>query len=341
MEKIKDNKGREQEAILNLEDLNKMDTGKQNTNPGQNAVKERTPGITVIDEDGNKQRKKRPNSFGLSDEVLPPYTKKSIAIYQAIGVDAIDPLTGDKVLPTDIIIPGKYRFYDKFEKDPNNKNKIIKNITGTETTIVGGKEVLTERVEDIIMNNGVLAVPVESQYPLYVLMERHVLNGSNRFRPRDITPIFIRLDVMFKSPATINAEMDLAFDAEQEVRKLSKDNTIAYAASAGINTSSHRDVTEIKIELRKFARQHPLAYYKLFKNTRAAVKVNVLEALNLGLVEYIPDKKSYMFTTNEDRFFTHSVGEEPLDALCAFLAKDSSEQKYDYLNDQLNFWNQE
>lgn len=299
------------------------------------------PGITVIDEDGNQERKRRPdtNRWGLSQLVLPPYTKGRVAIYKVCeGDEGKNPATGLPVEPFDVSISGQYTFHDKFERDAFKKDKIIQNITGSGTDIVDGKPVLKEDVEDVIFHRGFLQVPVESEYPLYVFMELHPNNKSNKFRPNNAPIIFERMDISTKSIASQAASVDLALDAGNSVREMSKEEVLGYAAAAGISTAATRMPSEIKHDLKVWAMSNPVQFYKLNKNAKAAIQIVVLDAIGFGLIGYRPDKKSYVDLESDDIISTHTASEDPMSQLVKFLGKEEGKEWYEHIQKRLNYW---
>jgi len=300
---------------------------------------ERRPGISVVDEEGNHTSKKRPNSLGISDGMMPPYTKKQVAIYRIIGTDQINPATGEAALPVPTLIPGRYTFFDRLEMDPLKKDKVIQNVTGTERYVEDGKTKVREIVEDIVFERGYLAVPVESKFQLYVFMELHPNNRTNKFRPSNNTPaLFERIDIQHKSPASIAAETDLGVDAAIIIREMTKEDLYKYAIPANIDTTKGRLLSEIRSDLTTKAMKDPIWFFKMKKDTKAGVKIILMDALNLGLLEYRLDKKSYYLTSNEEIFFTHSVGEENMEALIKAMVKPENEAKFSKLKEQMSFW---
>lgn len=299
----------------------------------------RKPGISVVDEEGDYTKKKRPNSLGLSDLMMPPYTKKQIAIYKIIGSGQVNPATGEPAHLVDVLIPGRYTLFDRFELDPLKKDKIIQNITGTERYTEDGKQKVRDVVDDIVFANGYLAVPVESKFQLYVFMELHPNNRTNKWRPSNNTPVlFERVDIMHRSPAAKSAEQDLGIDAAIIIRDMSKEDLYKYAIPANVSVEKGRMLSDIRSDLTTFAMKDPIAFFKLKKDSKAGVKIIILDAINLGLLEYRPDKKSFYLSTTEEIFHTHTVGEEHMESLIKTMAKPENAEAFKVLTDQINFW---
>lgn len=304
-------------------------------------AEKRKPGITVVEEDGTQSRKKRPNSFGLSDEILPPYTKKRVAIYKICnGDEGINPATGLPVEPVPVLIHGSgYMFYDKLEKDPAKKKKFIKNVKGYERGIEDGKETDIEVIEDIIFDRGWKQVPIEESYTEYLYLELHPNNRSNRHRPPNAPIIFERVDINMSSIASQSAAIDLTLDAGMAVKAMNKEEVHMFAASVPeINAAAGRPVHEIRTDLQRWAMANPIPFFKLNKDTKAGIQIVVLDAINFGLIGYRPDKKAYVHMETDEIINVHTANEEPMQRLVKFLASDDGKDWYKQIQDRLNYW---
>lgn len=300
----------------------------------------RKPGITNINED-NIEKKKRPNSFGLSDFVLPPYIRNRVAVYQILNIDGVNPATGLKVERYDVAIPGRFIFHDKFEKDPNKMKKIIKNVVSTEEKIIGGKSETVEVIDDIIFERGIKQVPIWENYPLHVMLELHPGNINNKFRQSNAVGLFERLDINQKSALSRSATMDLVRDAMIDINKLDDDSIRAYAAAAKeIDVTSKRLLHDIRTDLTRWAMDKPVEYFKLNKDTKAAIHINILDAIQAGLVDYVADQRGYVYMETDEVICTHSASENPMDRMVKFLSsKDGKGQEwYEVIMKRMKYW---
>lgn len=303
-------------------------------------AEKRKPGITVVESDGVENRKKRPNSFGLSDLVLPPYTKNRIAIYQVInGDNGINPATGLPVEAFDITIPGQYTFYDRFEKDPNKKKKVIQNITGSHREIVDGKPVLYDDVEDIVFIKGWKHVDIEKDYPTYVMLELHPNNLTNKFRPSNVPQLFKRVDINVKAPVSQAITLELTAEAGIAVKGMKREDVLAFATSVPeIQTHAGRLAGDIKADLMRWAMNNPIQFYKLNKNTEAGVKITVSDAVSLQIIEYKPMEKRWVFCETEEQIINHTAHDEPNDRLVKFLNSEKGAEWYQVIQDAMKWW---
>lgn len=302
-------------------------------------AEKRKPGIQRIDEEGTFKKNKWVNSSGLSDLVLPPYTKNQIATYRILGSDQINPATGLAVMPVDTLIPGEYLFHDIFDKDVLKRDKIRRNVVGTKTEMIDGKPRVIEKVEDIVFNRGWLHVPCASKYPLYVFMELHSMYSGNRWRPNNYPAVYERTDLKYHSPAAKAASLELSLDAGTAVRNMKKDDIIAYALSSKppIPTVG-REIHEIRTDLITRVMANPIPFFKQNKDEKAGILINVSDAIAFGLVEYQPDRKSFVLTEGDEILFTHTVQEEPTNAFVKFLSKDGNQEYYEAILNRLNYY---
>ncbi len=310
-------------------------------------------GAKVFDQYGNLEKKKRAMQLGISDLLLPPFTRKTVATYRLLGTDRIDPSSGQLADPKSATIPGTYMLYDKGQQDPTSRKIMMKNLGRPQIVMdkISGKQVIDDDMIDWIeFIYGVKKVNVESDYRLYAFIELHPLNKSNRFRPNGVAPKFERVDLISaRSVASEMALRDMAMEAEKTVIDFrTKDEIIAYATSAGIPTMEHgkpRDPASLKMDLRKFAYKDPLGFYKLGGgNQEAAVRMTVLDAISWGLIEYHPTKKAFFLEqSNESLKPVHTVGpqEDPTESLVKYLSKqedDLAQELYQGIYDMVNYW---
>lgn len=309
----------------------------------ENTEKEATVGIY------NERGKRREQTIflqGLSSEMLPPITKRKIATYELVGKDEKDPLTGS---PNDIkppmIIPASIMVYDPFERDPLKRHKTIKNVIGVENRLIGGVMVPHETIADIFFDNGFKTVHIEREYLTYVILELHPLNETSRFRNKTgDKAAFRRVDVDRRKWLNGTTGQNLSFEAERMVvDMIKKEDIIDYATAARIPTagrmiSGESDGGGIKQDLRVFARQNPREFLQLNKNNKMSIRISVMDAIELGLIEYSPDTKRWVFVTDGETIGTVLAGQEPTDSLISMFSKEEYKIPYGVLQHQLNYW---
>lgn len=308
------------------------------------------PGAKIINEYGELERRRRPMNLGLSDMVMPPVMRKQVAKYRILGGDKIDPSTKMPADPVDIMYPGTYMFNDIGETDLSIRNKLIKNVTRPIIVKdkVSGKDVIDDdQIEGIWFRKGILTIDIMAHYIQYVFMELHPLNATNKFRPRSIQPEFERIDIKtIAGPQYAMAAADLAFEAESEVRTMTdRDRIIGYATSMGITTTEggkSRRLDHIRHDLGVVARSEPRKFFSVGGgDIRAAVKMNMIDAADWGIVEYDQDRRRWILASNEQALYTVMVQEDPMEGLVNFFASPAGQPIYETVMSLINYWNRD
>lgn len=299
----------------------------------------------------------RPVSLDISEKMLPPITRKKIATYEAIQHTKRDPLIKEgeaEIAPAPIILPGRYSIYDPWEKDLANTMKVIQNIAGKErkdfiNPLTGKNEsVLTDNIQEIIMENGFLTVNMETEYPKYVFMELHPMNQTCKWHgSSNQAKVFRRADFQYKSSIANQFEMDLQMDAEVMVKNMAKDEIINLASAFGMPTMG-RKIDEMRYDLRIMARQDPKKIMFQRRDAMATIMINISDAIEWGLIEYVPEKMSYYFAADMNRpMHVVAVGEDPQNSLGNYCLEcleagdpenPESWGEYGMIVDLLNFW---
>jgi hypothetical protein len=302
---------------------------------------ENRPQTKVIDYEGYTTRKKRAVDLNLSERVLPPLTKGRTAVYAWIDKRGVDPLTGEKPEPKDPWLPGTYMFFDPYEADPIRRNKLQRNLGRPQMgRDKDGKELIEDTIDPIEFTAGLLRVVPAQNYRKYVFMELHPLNASNPFRPRHVTPLFERVDIKSnKGDAYRTAEAELAFDAEKAVVDIEdRDKIIGYAVSTGDILTAGRLTDQIKTDLRIWARQYPRKFFAMHNNVEVPVRLNLIDAIGLGLIEYQHDKRRYVDPESDKVIFVTTIGKDPLEDFVAAMVKPENREIYNYIMELLNYW---
>lgn len=302
------------------------------------------PQIKVIDYEGYTSRKKRAVDLKLSEKVLPPLTRGRTAVYAWIEKRGVDPLTGEAPEPKDPWLPGTYMFYDKYESDPIRKNKLQRNLGRPQMgRDKDGNEVIQDTIEPIEFTAGMCRIVPEQNFRKYVFMELHPLNASNPFRPKGMTPMFERIDIKSnKSEAYRAAESQLAFEAEKSVVDISdRDMIIGYAVSTGDILTAGRLTETIKTDLRLWARNNPRKFFAMNNNVEVPVRLNLIDAVGLGLIEYQPDKRRYIDPESDKEIFVTTIGKDPVEDFVSAMVKPENREVYNYILELLNYWGSE
>lgn len=287
-------------------------------------------------------------SLSLTPKMLPPLTRRRKAIYELINSgNKVDPRIIDgprNIEAAPFQLSPMYEIYDRFEEDPARRRKelIFSNDIRVHEyhNLAASVENKNERIDTKIKMpefiNGQAWVDCEAQYLMYVWWELHPQNESNKFRDKTRTPIFKRIDIEFASPHLQLIRRDLAVDAENYVRKLDAEKLINLAAAFGINTTV--GISDIRLDLRVRASKNPEEVLFKSSDKKAATMMNIMKCLDLGILDYRTDTQDFFFPGEEEPFFTHIVGETPIDGLTRYLiSPEGADDKAD-VESLLNFW---
>lgn len=310
-------------------------------------TREKQPSASrIVNSWGRKEKQKRALDMGLSELVMPPVTRQRVATYRVIQRHPFDPSTThhEPADPQTVILPGTYKFFDK-GSELGKQWKIMQNLaTAGEIKIdpVTQKQVIEDVIELVEMHNGYLKVNIEVQFRLYIFMELHPFNRSNKFRQGTRFDVFERTDLETnKSAAYKMAEQDLGFEAERVVMNMAKDEVIGYATTAQVATMEsgrQRAFAEVKSDLRAFAHANPRKFFEMANDVSAAVRMNVLDALSFGILEYDSEKKRFIVPYTDEPVFVHLAGEDPNETFIKYLINNENKDLYQAIVNMLEYW---
>jgi hypothetical protein len=298
----------------------------------------RKPGIAQYDEEDRKMKKKDArNPWGLTDLVLPPYTKGRVAVYQIINHEEVNPATNMPVESVPVMMPGRYTFFDRFEKTATAMNKIITNITGSKAK--AGSTENEDTIEDIIFERGKLYVDIGKQYNLYVVMELHPNNKNNKFRPTNVPARFERIDINYKSKASLDATLDLGLQAVDEIKEMDKTQILQYATAVeDIISSAGRPIHEMRSDLKRWALNNPEKFYRMIPNNKAAIQLHILDAVTFGVIQYRVNEKGFCMVETDEVICSHTPSQDPMEQLVKFLSSKDGDKWYQAILKSMQYW---
>lgn len=236
-------------------------------------------------------------TLNLSPKLLPKELKKP-KMYRLVNMGKLDYSTISEVTNQPVvkrnpfyISEGIETIYDKFEPDPAKRRKVIKNLVGTELKHKDGKTVLEEKIESIILVNGIIIVQPE-QYFTYLFMERSNNNKSNPFRDQSKPAVWEEVEEA-KAAEEILKEEDLRHDAESIARTMSIEEARAYAKKLEIPGWDKKGSDELRLDLRQRAKANARDFIKGSKDNRAKRKLQISDAKDYGIIAFDPDTNTW------------------------------------------------
>lgn len=153
-----------------------------------------------------------------------------------------------------------------------------------------------------------------------------------------IKPLFYRTDILTAKTDKFRAvEMDLAFEAEKAVVETKDRDKIIGMAEATGQILTHGKMTDaIKADLRVWARSNPRAFFSMHGDVTPAIKLHVLDAQGLGLLEYNQQTRTFIDPDTNEDLYTHPIGEHPLDSFVKYLK--GNEATYTRIREMLDYW---
>jgi hypothetical protein len=309
--------------------------------------KDDRPTVSVLK--GRFGKFKLPASLTLSTMMLPPLTRRRSAIYQQLEFGVRKDgriIDGSQFIDSPPLqLHPIYTVYDEFETDLARKNKVmvysdeirlheyINPITSNKETGTQPKIGMPEFV------NGQVMVDCEAEYPKYVWWELHPRNESNKHRDKRLKPLFKRVDTEYKSPHVQLIEMDLQLQAENYVIKLDTLSLQALAAAFGMPAST--SASDMRVNLRTKVRgSTDGAKEVLFKSPdkKAATMINIISALDLGIIDYDPSTTEYMFQHEKESFFVVPLEQTPIEGLVMFLSSPEGQEYKQQIEEMLGYW---
>lgn len=256
----------------------------------------------------------------LSDKLKVKPAKEQVT-YKVLGVGTVDHLNKRVMHPASVQIPGIDTIFDPFDKEIPNKT--IKYITGTYTEIKEGKEVIHEKIGDVVFeSNGIITVQPQD-FNLYEFMERTNINSSNKYRDKRVSARFERVDKVTEAKEKLEKE-DLSLDAQQVAREMPLETLMGYAKEMGINVN--RDEAQVRIDMRMKAKENPEAFIRnQTDNKKGLIKLQMTDAQTRGIISY--DKEDNKWIIHEDLnkatlCLVDIGGESKLEQLLDFFIED-------------------
>jgi len=287
----------------------------------------------------------------LDQKLLPPRSARKNATYRSFEEGGRDPLIQESIysmiLPPSTVLEGTYSFSDPFK--PYMGSVLAKNVgrVVSEPEIVAGRHtggtIVKEEIDPIIFDAGYLHVNIESQYPLYVFLELHPMNKSNRHRDASKSAsAFYRYDIRnMKGKGTELAEADLGLEAELAVKDWDFKKVLEYASSIPENKIpvGNRPPGDVKLDLRRYARMNPKPFFNLIRNTDAVNQFIVQEALDMGFLVFDKDKKFFHFYGEQNPIFeSGKVEGNPVIKFLEFIHDKKGADIKAELEAKLNYW---
>lgn len=242
----------------------------------------------------------------LSPKMMPKQLKDGeIKIYKLTNAGEVDHTTTNESTGRPItkvnpyyISEGVESVYDKFEEDPYKRNKIIKNVTGTELKQKDGRATLEDKVEDIEFVNSVCVV--RSNEPgKYLFLERSNYNKSNPFRDKKKPAVWEAVEGE-KEIAEILAIEEIKDDAILILRGMNVQEMQACAKGLGVVSIDKKTSDELRWDLRQKALKDPKEFIMKSKNAKAIRRLQIADAKLYKIIAFDEDSGNWIWPSEKD-----------------------------------------
>jgi len=151
--------------------------------------------------------------------------------------------------------------------------------------------------------------------------ELHPGNLTNKFRDKNKPALFERTDLKFHNPHMDMIRRELKLDAMTYVRKLQAGQAIDLATALDIPIVGLQP-SAIKTELYTMAENNPEKVLYKAPDEIMSTTIEVMRAVDLGILDYDAFRKQYFFAQNvNEPFFVVPMDEIPHEALAKFLVR--------------------
>lgn len=295
-----------------------------------------------------KFQREMPDTSGLtlSKQLLPPITRRRMAIYQLLSADI--KFDGRVVSGPNLIEPAPFEMHPIYEiYDPGEpvlakrrKRMVYSNdiaiheYANTNSAPIDPNT--NTRIEMPQFIHGQVSIDSVKEFMKYCWYELHPQNLTNKYRDKTKVARFKRVDIEFQSPHIQLMQRDLAIDAERLVISLSTEQLINLAAAFGVPSTTRP--SDMRLEMRKKASQSPKEVLFKSPDNRATSMMNIMSALDLGILDFDPDTQNYYLGDDREPIWQCLVDQSPLEDFAKFLVSDEGKDVKKEIESLLSFW---
>lgn len=253
---------------------------------------------------------KRKNGYcNISEKTLSRLRRTPIVQYRIIGLGQINPATGLPTLPPGELFEGSYSFYDKYEEDEYERLKTVKNIIRQEPVESEGRRYLKDIEGEVTFENGYLTVIPATQLGVFIYMELHPANASNKLRPNNVAAKFERVEEP-KTARELLAEEDLIHQAVRIARSMTSNDR---RAILGVKETEGKSSDEVLLDTIQLAKKDARLFIESANDERAKLKIVILDAIAADILTHdLEHRKYYVLDEKKkkDTVFEYDPGTE-------------------------------
>lgn len=180
------------------------------------------------------------------------------------------------------------------------------------------------KLEHIVFNDGVLAVPKEKQTLQKLLSLYHPLRNKK----------YIEIDNVKQAENELDY-LELEIEALSVARSLDVDHMEAIMRTELGNTVSDMTSKELKRDLLLFARSNPALFMELVSDENLNVRNLGIKAVEQGIIKLSNDQRTFTWGSNDRKLITVPFDENPYSALAAYFKTDDGIEIYQTIEKRL------
>lgn len=265
----------------------------------------------------------------VSRKTLSKLKRNDTVTYRIIGLGQINPATSEPVIPADEIFSGDYTFHDINESDEFSRDKLVKNIVSHRMVEDGkGGQYRQDKTADVIFQLGFITVVPAKQQGLFVYLELHPNNASNKWRPAGAVAVFERVQ---EAPTT--RELLLGEELIEQAVALARRMSLADKRIVLGPGADKKDSDAILYDVLQLAKSAPREFIENAPDEKAKVKLNVTDALVSNVLIHDEDSRKFILAgKKKEAIFTYQPGTpEPTRSLVDFLSEAEHVAQYNAL----------
>ena len=180
------------------------------------------------------------------------------------------------------------------------------------------------KLEHIVFNDGVLAVPKEKQTLQKLLSLYHPLRNKKYFEVDNVKQAENELDYL-----------ELEIEALSIAKSLDIDHMEAIMRTELGNAVSNMTSKELKRDLLLFARSNPALFMELVSDENLNVRNMGIKAVEQGIIKLSNDQRTFTWGSNDRKLITVPFDENPYSALAAYFKTDDGIEIYQTIEKRL------
>lgn len=311
-------------------------------------VKDTSPPPVKTEFKKRQFKRDMPDTSGLtlSRELMPPITRRRMAIYELLSAeikfDGRVVSGPSRIEPAPYEMHPIYEIYDPFEQvlSKRRKRMVYSNDIAVHeyyNTNAAAVDVTTNtRIQMPEFIHGQIAIDAVKEYMKFCWLELHPQNINNKHRDKSKVAKFKRIDIEFNTPHVQLMKRDLAIDAERHIIGLTTEQLINLSAAFGIPSTTKP--SDMRLEMRKKAAENPKEVLFKSPDNRATSMMNIMSALDLGILDFDPDTQNYYLNDEKNPIWTCLVDQSPLEDFAKFLITPEGKDAKDEIESLLSFW---